>query len=212
MEVQARLLPDGEWVSPSAGWEDNRPHVVLISGKAGVGKTTLAGLLSNVVRSIENEKTIIMTQSFAWGLKQIAMRMGWNGEKDVEGRRLLQGIGQIGRAYDSDMWVKIAHKSMSDLQYHYGSFKRSLRYIWVDDWRFKNEARFFKETDYQFKLTLVKIVAPSREILKGTPEALDISEVNLDDYTDFDIIINNEGTLDELQETARTIYNVITED
>ena len=210
MEVQAKSRSQLRRLQESKGWEDNRPHIVLISGKAGVGKTTLAGLLSKIVREREDHKSVIMKQSVAWGVKQTAVNMGWNQEKDAAGRRLLQGIGKIGRAYDPDVWVRMAHKAICDTQYHYGSFEKSLRYVWVDDWRFKNEARFFKDTDYQFRVRLVKVLAPSREILKGTPEALDISEVDLDDYTDFDIIVENEGTLKELRKTAITIYNIIT--
>ena len=212
MEVQAESRSQLRRLEAAEGWEDNRPHIVLISGKAGVGKTTLAGLLSKVVRENEDETSVIMKQSIAWGVKQVAVDMGWNHEKDVDGRRLLQGIGQIGRTYDPDVWVRIAHKAICDIQYHYGSFEKSLRYIWVDDWRFKNEARWFKETDYQFRIALVRIIAPTREILAGTPEALDVSEIDLDDYTDFDIIVENEGTMEELKKIAETIYNVITED
>ncbi len=213
MEVQPESRSQLRRLETNKNWKDNRPHIVLISGKAGVGKTTLAGLLSKVVRENEDHMSVIMKQSIAWGVKQVAVDMGWNQAKDAAGRRLLQGIGKIGRTYNLDVWVKIAHKSICDTQYHYGSFEdTSLRYIWVDDWRFRNEARFFKEQDYQFRIALVKIVAPDREILKGTPEALDISEVDLDDFTDFDIIVDNAGTIEELQVTARTIYNTITED
>ena len=209
MEVQAESKSQLRRLQASDGWEDNRPNIVLISGKAGVGKTTLAGLLSKVVRENEDQKSVIMAQSIAWGVKQTALGMGWNHEKDVDGRRLLQGIGKVGRAYDSDIWVKIAYKAICDTQYHYGSFEKSLRYVWVDDWRFKNEARWFKETDYQFIITLVRILAPSREILSGTPEALDVSEMDLDDFPEFDIVIDNEGTLDDLHENAKMIYKII---
>ena len=210
MEVQAESRSQLHRLQESKGWEDNRPHVVLISGKAGVGKTTLAGLLSKVVREREDHTSIIMKQSVAWGVKQTAVQMGWDHEKDAAGRRLLQGIGKIGRAYDPDVWVRIACKGITDTQYHYGSVESSLRYVWVDDWRFKNEARWFKELDYMFRVRLVRVLASSREILKGTPEALDISELDLDDYTEFDIIVENEGTLEELRKTAITIYNIIT--
>ncbi len=209
MEVQAESRSQLRRLETTEGWEDNRPHVVLISGKAGVGKTTLASLLSEIVRAKEDDKSVIMTQSIAWGVKQVAMNMGWDHAKDVAGRRLLQGIGQIGRAYDPDVWVRMAFKCICDTQYHYSSFKKSLRYAWVDDWRFKNEARWLKEYDYQFRVTLVRILAETREILKGTPEALDISEVDLDGYPDFDIIVNNLSTLDELRRSAITIYNII---
>ena len=210
MEVQAESRSQLRRLESNDRWEDNRPNLVLISGKAGVGKTTLAGFLSDIVHGTEPHKTVVLLQSIAWGVKQTAMNMGWNHEKDIKGRRLLQGIGKIGREHNPDTWVEIASKAITDTHYHYGSFKdRHLRYIWIDDWRFKNEARWFREMDYLFNTTLINIVAPSREILAGSPEALDVSETDLDDFTDFDIIIDNEGTIDELREHAQLIYNII---
>jgi pantothenate kinase len=73
MEVQAESRSQLHRLQTNEGWEDNRPHVVLISGKAGVGKTTLAGLLSEVVREKEDHKSVIMSQSIAWGVKQVGI-------------------------------------------------------------------------------------------------------------------------------------------
>jgi energy-coupling factor transporter ATP-binding protein EcfA2 len=190
-------------------WGDTRPHVVLISGKAGVGKSTLADFLSEVVREYEGFNSVVMRQPLAWGVKQTAVNMGWDGEKDVKGRRLLQGIGRIGREYDKDIWVKICDRAICNTQEHYGHLEASLAYAWIDDWRFKNEIEWFLKKDYQFKVHTVRIHAPSREILAGTPEALDASEVDLDDYLNFNFMIGNEGTLDELKEAARFIYRYI---
>ncbi len=192
-------------------WEDNRPKIVLISGKAGVGKTTLARTLSKVVREHEDSnKSIIMTQPIAWGVKQTAMGMGWDHEKDVRGRRLLQGIGKIGRTYDPDMWVNITVKAIMDTQYHYSPLEdKRLSYVWIDDWRFKNEIDVFQQLDYVFRINTVRIIAPQREILRGTPEADDVSEVDLDNYRGFDFVIDNNESLDKLWASANMLYKRI---
>ena len=210
MEVRAESSSQLRRLEASTGWEDNRPHIVLISGKAGVGKSTFASTLSKVVREHEDaNKQIIMRQPLAWGVKRTAMGMGWDREKDVKGRRLLQGIGRIGREYDPNMWVKIADQAICDTQYFYGSLEARLAYVWIDDWRFKNEIKWFLAKDYQFRIHTVRITAPNREILKGTPEALDISEVDLDDFTEYDFVIDNRGSLDELWASANSIYKHI---
>jgi Cdc6-like AAA superfamily ATPase len=192
-------------------WEDNRPFVVLISGKAGVGKTTLANTLTKVVQQHEDtNKSIIMKQPIAWGVKQTALNMGWDGEKDAKGRRLLQGVGKIGREYNPDVWVDITVKAVQDTQYHYSPLEGvRLSYVWIDDWRFKNEIAVFEKLDYMFRIYTVRVIAPQREILRGTPEALDISEIDLDDYSGFDFIVDNNEDLDKLWVVANMIYKRI---
>lgn len=44
--------------------------------------------------------------AFADRLKEIALEMGWNGEKDEKGRALLQELGTVGRNYDGNMWIR----------------------------------------------------------------------------------------------------------
>jgi hypothetical protein len=68
--------------------------------------------------------------SFAGEIKSIATRMGWDGQKDDRGRKLLQDIGSAGRAYDPWMWVS---KMPTDQP------------IIIDDVRFTNEAEAIKD-------------------------------------------------------------------
>jgi len=189
-------------------WGETRPAIVMISGHAGVGKTTFAQLLGEVVKE-DNPDMIIMTMPIALGVKSVASTMGWDGQKDVAGRRLLQSVGQVGRAYNPDVWIAKAWKGIEDTNYH---FQGRLKYAFIDDWRFKNEVTFIKEhNNLARRIYTVRIVAPSREILAGTPEALDISEVELDDYEDFDILIDNEGSLETLKMSARLVVNNVFE-
>ena len=47
-------------------------------------------------------------------VKAVAKFMGWNGEKDTKGRKLLQGIGNLGREYDNDAWIELLIKGIED--------------------------------------------------------------------------------------------------
>ncbi len=70
---------------------------VLFSGKAGVGKTTSANILYKIMSKNNLEVEI---GSFAIGVKSTALHMGWDGEKDAKGRKLLIDIGMAGREYN----------------------------------------------------------------------------------------------------------------
>lgn len=187
-------------------WGDSRPAIVMISGHAGVGKSTLARFLSDVAKEHDPEVKV-MTMPIALGVKAVAKLMDWDGEKDTAGRKLLQSVGQVGRAYNPDVWIAKAMKGIEDTNYH---FQGGLRYAFIDDWRFRNEIAYVNANNFLARtIYTVRIEAPNREILAGTPEALDISEVDLDYYDEFNITIDNSGSLEMLKMAARLIYNVI---
>lgn len=117
----------------------NKTVVVLISGKAGAGKTTVA---HNVMTKMFEKfpSLTVFNYSFASPIKYMAGAYGnWKGEKDEPGRALLQGIGQVFRAYDQDIWVKHmlnqAEKKSGVLPFNF---------IIVDDWRFPNELAYLQ--------------------------------------------------------------------
>ena len=119
-----------------------RTVVIVISGKAEAGKTTSALHLMTLLPGFEVKKFMM-----AWKVKDIAKQMRWDGEKDKKGRRLLQQIGRIGRAYNIDVWVNQAIEAI---------MKEQPDVAIIDDLRFPNEIdkvrRAFPET-YIIRLT-----------------------------------------------------------
>ena len=81
-------------------------EVFLLSGKSGSGKDTLANIMANKLEE-HGCRTLIL--HFADLVKYYASQYyGWDGEKNEEGRSLLQKIGTtIMRGYNQDYWTKI---------------------------------------------------------------------------------------------------------
>lgn len=168
--------------------------VLLISGKAGVGKTTFANFIKKYAEENKIKANII---PFASGVKEVARLAGWDGVKDSKGRRFLQEIGNSGRNYDKDIWVKKAYNNVI--------IDGSSFIILHDDWRFPNESEYiFSQLFYS--VHPIRIEAPSRELLKGTPEYNDESEISLPsgpNHLIYEYCIENEKlSLKELEETA----------
>lgn len=178
----------------------NKTVAILISGRAGVGKTTLANYIRH--EYIMKYDSIVDIFPFAQGVKKTAKYMGWGGKKDEKGRWLLQEIGKLGRAYDKDCWARRTYDIIIPNHIFY-----PFDVVISDDYRFPNEGDYVKSLgDYQ--VFEIRVFAPDREILKGTDAYNDISETSLPELYEpgleryFTCIYNN-GTLEELQEKAK---------
>jgi len=153
----------------------------LFSGKAGVGKTYCSDILLELLK---NSGLKSAKFPFAYGVKATATFMGWDGKKDLRGRRLLQVIGQGGRAYNPNLWVHSTFVRIEEsVGYPYDA-------VLIDDWRFINEYEYIMREQLLYKPVRIRVLAPEREILKGTPEYDEISEKNLD-WFEFDHTIEN---------------------
>jgi thymidylate kinase len=183
-------------------WDGNllgNTVAILISGKAGTGKSTFGSL---VKKALQEEGYTTTTIPFADNVKYVAKEaFGWDGEKDDKGRQLLQGIGNLGRQYDENLWVDrvIEMAEVTDTII-------PVEFIICDDWRFPNEAKRMAE---RFTTILVKVEAKEREALKGTEFYDDVSEVSLDAYEDYYYVVSNESTLEELKNKANSIVSSI---
>jgi hypothetical protein len=178
---------------------------ILVSGKAGVGKSLSSEILENYTR--ERHGISVGTFHFAQSLKSIAKSMGWNGEKDLKGRALLQGIGQVGRAYNENTWVDLTINKEVEGHYLY-----PLDVILIDDWRFPNEFHFVSKCPL-YEVIKLRIESPNREILKGTKEYDEVSENSLpvaQSYPGYyDYILFNEGTKEDLEEKLKVFWEFV---
>ncbi len=160
-------------------------RVYLVSGKAGSGKTTFSKFC---VSQVHNGIVVPIAST----IKHVATIMGWNGEKDAKGRRLLVELGKIGREYDQDLWVKLTVNNILADNEH-GVF-------FIDDWRFKNEYYYITEHLPNYQITTIRIVRPN--YTDPYVDVTDATEIDLDDWGMFSYTINNSGTIEDLYKQA----------
>lgn len=181
-------------------WQHGKTKIVLFSGKAGTGKTTSANILKKLV---EQDFLLVDIDSFANGVKLEASRKGWDGKKDVSGRKFLQDVGREGREKDNNIWVnQVIERSIQPIPKDV---------VIIDDWRYPNELQRLKNNKL-FDVISVRINAPEREILTGTKEANDSSETALSSENNlsvYDFFIENSGTIKELEEELLSVMEVI---
>lgn len=175
--------------------DNKNKFVILISGKAGAGKTTTANFMRAYLNELEPNSAVLWP--FAGSLKGIARGyFTWDGEKDDRGRKLLQDIGRIGREYYKDVWVEKVEDKV-----------RTSPYFLADDWRFPNEFDYFYQRGYN--VVTIRINRPGHNILNAEL-ALDVSEISLSEYpSDYDFYILNDGTLEELEATCFKIAYIV---
>jgi hypothetical protein len=156
---------------------------VLIVGRSGAGKTEV-GL--RVKRHLHNADLFPMAQ----GVKEIARAMGWDGDKDDAGRRLLQDIGSVGRAYNEDMWVArqlARHLSAS------AESENKIVFI-ADDVRYGNEIVRVRDV---FKYVFVIRVNRKNGGELSEEAAAHVSEQEWPTFQ-ADYVINNDGSKKDL--------------
>lgn len=171
--------------------------IILISGRAGEGKTTFANLC---VEKLRKEKMPAKIFSFAKGLKDTALYMGWDGEKDKKGRRLLQQIGGVGREYSESIW---ADRAVGKIEDWLSDVANGNWFALIDDWRFGNEGNVI--LDSFFPVLKVRMIRPYEyHTLRGSTLYDDVSEIGLpsgegnEKY--YDVLVHNKE-MDDLINT-----------
>jgi GTPase SAR1 family protein len=146
---------------PMPKFRTKKAQLVLVGGKAGVGKTTAANYLLD--KMTELYPGLLMEHTaFAKPIKEIAYSVfHWDGNKDGKGRRLLQVIGtEAGREYNENIWVEYLENNVLN-----GIFMPY--FVFVDDWRFLNEKEYF-EKNLAFEVTTIRIESEREKLPENT--------------------------------------------
>ena len=170
--------------------------IIAFGYKKGSGKSTAALFLSSHLRC-EFPNLRIKEVSFAGKLKDVAFQLfSWAGlqrgvyyeshykEKEI----ILPKLGLSPR----DVWISVGNKmrEINENVWLEIALCVNVDFIIIPDLRFRNEA----QTVAKKSGVLVKMVRDGLE--KGS----DAAETELDSWTDWDHVLNNNGTLSELNE------------
>ena len=151
---------------------------LCISGKATSGKTTAAQIIC--------EEFLAESFAFGDGVKRVALELGWGGKKDARGRKLLQDIGRVGREYNKDLWVNKSIQEAKSL----APWSTDAICIF-SDCRYPNEIAQVKQEMYN--VITMRVERDGVKLLK------DDSETSLDNYGSWDIVVENNGSLEEFR-------------
>ncbi len=148
--------------------------VILASGKAGAGKTTVSDYLLSKLK--DTFSMDVLEYGFADPIKYIAEAYGgWDRKKDERGRTFLQGIGQVWRDYDQDIWVK---HFLNQLDKKSGMFPKN--FVVIDDWRFPNELAYLQNNPM---LDIITVRVFGRQGELSDANWADVSENSLPEST-----------------------------
>lgn len=160
--------------------------LIGISGKAQSGKDTAGQYLVDHYN--------FQRVASADALKRIARNIfGWNALKDEKGRRFLQELGCTIRNYDQNYWINL---TVEEIKKRQNTFKQD-NFV-VTDVRFLNEAKLLKDNN----ALLIRIERP------GLKQDTHVSETELDDFGGFDYVIDNDKTIDDLNNRLKNILSV----
>lgn len=153
--------------------------IIILSGKAGSGKSTIASIIS------KHKKCIIL--SYALYIKQIAKNvLLWDGNEDDKPRDFLQQFGDVIKSIDSNLLVNRMVEDIKMYSYFYDL-------IVISDARFINEIETIKNN---FKNAYsVRVCGNNNNLTKEQKNH--ITEVALDNYDKYDYIIKNDENIEE---------------
>jgi dephospho-CoA kinase len=170
----------------------------MLSGKARSGKDTVANIIKDYY---DDKKTIII--SFGHYIKDYAKRVSdWDGSEDTKPRELLQqlGIELIKNNIDNTLFIRRIIEDIEVFSYFYDI-------IIIDDVRLIDEIEILKEK-YKDSIS-IRIIRNNYNNKLTDKENNHITEIDLDNYNNFDYVIENNNNLDELNKQLEDVLRSV---
>lgn len=175
------------------------PIIYLIGGKSGSGKTTLGRLMKN---ELERNGKQVAIMEYAKYIKCYAKDyFGWDGTEGDKPRELLQKLGTDIIRYELDKPRFLIDRLCEDVEILSYFFDA----IIVDDVRDIDEVETPKKLFHN--VVTIKITRKKGNDKLTDEEKNHYTEIALDNYNKFDIFIENNGSLIDLEKDAKNIVD-----
>lgn len=176
--------------------EKRNPKIFIISGKARHGKDTTA-MYMNEIYTKKGKK--ILNISYASYIKEYAKKISnWDGSDETKPRELLQQLGTtvIRQNIDELFFVKRVLEDIDVYSYFFDV-------ITISDARLKPEVIMPRQ---KFKnVFAIRVVRPNFDNGLTLEQQKHITEVDLDDYKEYDYYLVNDGSLEDLKSKVQNI-------
>ena len=173
-------------------YNNRNPKIFILSGKAKSGKN----LIADFIEEYYSDKKCIQL-SYAYYLKQYVKKITtWDGNEQNKPRDLLQSLGiDLIKKIDDKLLIR---RVMEDVQV----------YSYFFDVIIITDARLIEEIETPKSLFNCITIRINKDDNNLTLEQKKhITETNLDDYRNFDYVINN----NDISETKNQIINILKE-
>ena len=165
-------------------------RIYVISGKARHGKDTIA---MDIKEIYEAKGLKVINLAYGSYIKEYAKKISnWDGCEDTKPRELLQELGTdvIRMKIDKDFFVRRICEDIKVYSYYFDI-------ITISDARFPNEMDWPKK--YFDNVINVRVIRDGYDSVLSKKEQKHLTETALDEYNNYDYVIHNDGTLDDLK-------------
>ena len=174
--------------------------IIGLVGKAGSGKSTVADILENAY----NFEHLAFADELKWNVMsdfEINEYSVYNtrGKEIIDPRynltprEILQKVGSFYREFQENFWVNKVHKKISS---------RPTLDFCISDVRYPNELEMIKKEDGY----IIKIERDDRVEITNSNHA---SEISLDNFLDFDYVIQNNSTSRDLEQSVSIMLKIL---
>lgn len=170
--------------------ENKMPKIYIVAGKARNGKDTTCLLIKE---EMEKKGLKVINLSYGSYIKEFAKKISnWDGNDETKPRTLLQQLGTdiIRKNIDEDFFIKRLCNDVKVYSYFFDV-------ITISDARFKREIDIPRGTFPN--VIAVNIERPNFDNGLTEEQRKHPSEIDLDDYANYDFKLENDGDVEDLR-------------